>query len=104
MHKSTKDCDISTAVKATVWGRDHGQCILCESAAAKPNAHYIPRSQLGLGIEQNIVTLCWKCHMDYDGVDRVALGTRIKKYLDDHYPGFPNEARYYKKFNFGDQV
>lgn len=31
---------------------------MCGSSYAMPNAHYIARAQGGLGIEENIVTLC----------------------------------------------
>ena len=32
----------------------------------EPNMHFIRRSQNGLGIEENVVTGCLKCHAEYD--------------------------------------
>ena len=31
-----------------------------------PNAHFIPRSAGGLGIEENIFTACQDCHREQD--------------------------------------
>lgn len=56
MNERTKACAISAATKDAVFKRDRGQCVLCGKPGL-PEAHYIPRSKGGLGIEQNIVTL-----------------------------------------------
>ena len=64
--KRTKACDISKSVKDKVWLRDNNQCIICHNINAMPNAHFIRRSQGGLGIEENIVTLCFRCHHEFD--------------------------------------
>lgn len=66
MSKRSKACDITKKVKDIVWERDEHKCIICGSYQAMPNAHYIARSHGGLGIPQNIVTLCLQCHFDYD--------------------------------------
>ena len=68
-----------------------------------PNAHYIPRSQNGLGVEQNIVTLCWDCHQRYDNsVDRSKIKDYIKKYLQSKYKDWKEEVLIYKKgVNYG---
>ena len=66
MSKRSKACDITKKVKDIVWERDEYKCIICGSYQAMPNAHYIARSHGGLGIPQNIVTLCLQCHFDYD--------------------------------------
>jgi 5-methylcytosine-specific restriction endonuclease McrA len=51
-----------------------------------PNAHYISRAKGGLGIEQNVVTLCIKCHHDYDnGSKRHENAKKIKEYLKSLY-------------------
>ena len=63
--KRAKACDISKKVKDRVWERDGGRCIICGSPYAMPNSHYIRRSQGGLGIEENIVTMCLCCHNMY---------------------------------------
>lgn len=63
--KRTKACEIPMSVKQIVYERDKGLCIICGKAGV-PNAHFIRRSAGGLGIEQNIVTLCPICHHNYD--------------------------------------
>ncbi len=93
-----KYTSIPNKVKENVFKRDHGKCIIC-GARGFPNAHYIRRSQLGLGIEQNIVTLCVKCHNDFDnGNKRIEYGRLIKIYLDKLYPNFTDEMRRYNKW------
>lgn len=96
--KRSKACDISKTVKDIVWERDNHRCIICGSSQAMPSCHFIPRSKSGLGIEQNIVTLCQKCHHKYDNtVNRKELMGYIRAYLDIHYPDFTDEDRRYKK-------
>ena len=57
--KRTKATDIPQKVKQAVWERDGGRCVVCGCCRnVMPNAHFIPRSKGGLGIEENIVTLC----------------------------------------------
>ena len=99
-HKETKATSISPKVKNKVKARDGGRCIIC-GAPGLPNAHYIRRSQGGLGIEENIVTLCPKCHHDYDnGFKRRAIGDYIAEYLDKWYPDFPNRKRVHNKYEW----
>ena len=96
--KRTKALDISQRVKKAVWERDVGRCIVCGHYNAMPNAHYIPRSQGGLGVEQNIVTLCQVCHRDYDQSDqRAALRIWIRLYLQLQYADWDEQALVYKK-------
>ena len=99
MHKQTKATSIPLSIKMKVWDRDSHCCIICGSPNAAPNAHYIRRSQMGKGIEENIVTLCPQCHNDFDnGSKRKEYGQIIKDYLDMYYPGFPDEKRRYHKY------
>ena len=100
MHKMTKATSIPTEVKKKVYIRDGGRCIVCGEPGA-PNAHYIRRSQGGLGIVENIVTLCPKCHHDFDnGFRRREIGDWISEYLDKFYPDFPDEKRVYSKYSW----
>lgn len=66
MHRRTKALAIPPKVKAQVWDRDLHRCVLCGSPYAFPDAHYISRAQGGLGIPENVVTLCRPCHDRYD--------------------------------------
>ena len=97
MNKRTKALAITKTVKEAVYKRDCGQCVLCGKPGL-PEAHYIPRSQGGLGIEQNIVTLCRPCHDKMDSTTaRESLLRRVKEHLDLWYPNFTDAERVYKK-------
>lgn len=92
-----KALDISQAVRAAVLERD-GCCILCGSYHGLPNAHFVPRSQGGLGIEENIVTLCPTCHYRYDQTtDRAAIMPIIERYLTNKYQEWDKSKLYYRK-------
>lgn len=95
----SKACDITQAVKKAVWERDGERCIVCGNPQAMPNAHFIPRSKGGLGIEQNIVTLCLNCHFKYDNtVERPNYRDYIKNYLQSKYGAeWSEEKLVYKK-------
>lgn len=96
MHKRTKALMIPAEVKAIVLERDKS-CICC-GRDGYPNAHYISRAHGGLGIEQNIVTLCQRCHHEYDNGRFPELYRGIiQRYLFEKYPGFPDELRVYQK-------
>ena len=96
--KRAKACDITKKVKDRVWERDGGRCIICGTPYAMPNSHYIRRSQGGLGIEENIVTMCQRCHSMYDqGADRKAIATYTEQYLRSKYPDWNPEKLIYKK-------
>lgn len=98
--KRSKACDITQAVKQAVWERDGERCIICGSPYAMPNAHYISRAHGGLGIEQNIVTLCQTCHHTYDNTSqRPFYREAIKAYLRGKYGAeWDEEKLVYNKF------
>ena len=63
-----------------------------------PNAHYIPRAQGGLGVEENVVTLCIRCHNAYDNSpQRGILGREIRDYLKSQYPAWDENKLIYRK-------
>lgn len=101
MSKRSRACDISQEVKRKVWERDHHHCIYCGSPYAMPNAHYIARSHGGLGIEENVVTLCMKCHHNYDNGKDLRLKQTIKHKIEAHlaskYANWYNLSLKYKK-------
>ena len=97
--KRAKACDITQAVKRQVWERDQECCIFCGNPYAMPNAHFISRSQGGLGIEENILTLCNDCHRRYDQTtDRKQMREFFKDYLQSKYEGWSESNLTYKKF------
>lgn len=100
MTKRTKALDIPPKVKSAVWERDNHQCILCGNPQAMPNAHYIARSHGGLGIEENVVTLCGECHHNYDNTAvRPTFKERIKAYLECKYPNWDESKLIFRKWN-----
>ena len=102
--KRAKACDIPKKVKDIVWERDRYRCVICGSPMAMPNAHYISRAKGGLGIEQNIVTLCTfagnNCHYKYDfgtAEERAEIKEKIKNYLKDQYLDWNEDKIVYRK-------
>lgn len=104
----TKALEIPIEVKKKVAERDsidgHPCCIWCGKPApttnplAFSNAHFVSRARGGLGIEENILTLCWDCHRQYDQTDnREKMGAFFKRYLENNYPEWREEKLYYKK-------
>ncbi len=97
--KRSKKCDIPPWVKREVWERDEHRCVICGSYRAMPNSHYIRRSQGGLGIAENIVTMCLRCHSMYDqGIDRKAMEIFVENYLKSKYPDWDREKLIYRKW------
>ena len=97
--KRTKSLDIPTRVKKTVWARDGECCVICGDHTAMPNAHYIPRSQGGLGIEENVVTLCAEHHHMYDQTTkRAEIKKILRRYLQSKYRGWTEEKLCYSKW------
>lgn len=94
--KRTKATSISTQTAQTVWLRDKGVCVLC-GAMGSPTAHFIARSQGGLGIEQNIVTLCDRCHHRYDQTtEREQIREMLRNYLKSKYADWDERKLVYK--------
>lgn len=101
--KRAKACAIPTSVKVKVTERDEVDgwpcCILCGRNQALPEAHYIPRSEGGLGIEENIMTLCRPCHRAFDNSDwdtKQELKKKAKAYLMSKYPDWDEEKLKWK--------
>lgn len=92
MNDRTMALAIQKRVKEAVSERDSVDgwpcCVWCGQPAPIENrtafscAHFIPRSQGGLGVEENILTLCPKCHALYDqSEERKKMGAFFKYYL-----------------------
>ena len=112
MSKSThtKSLEIPIKVKKAVAERDSIDgwpcCIYCGKPAPTSTplafsvAHFISRSQNGLGIEENILTLCWDCHMRFDqSTERENMRMFFREYLMSKYPDWNEENLIYKKEN-----
>ena len=101
MHRKTKATSIPGKVKAAVWRRDFGRCVLCGSRNAGPHCHYIRRSQCGLGVEENIWTGCAACHEAFDGeATDGPLHQEVEAHLRSQYPGWDKRDLIYQKYQF----
>jgi len=102
MSKRSRACDITQSVKEIVWLRDNQSCIFCGRWVPVncANAHFIKRSQGGLGIPQNIVTACPECHYKEDfGQDTKLYEKRMEDYLKSQYgDNWNKEKLIYKKY------
>lgn len=100
MNKRSKECDISPKVKKRVWDRDGGRCVICGRKNAMPTCHYVSRAQGGLGIEENIVTLCQDCHFELDNTTRRnGYKKFLAKYLSMFYRDWSEEKLYFRTKN-----
>ena len=106
MRKDTKARDFDRKVKLAISERDSIDgwpcCVYCGAAAPQPlaysNAHYIARSQGGLGIERNGLTLCPVCHRRYDQTtERMKMREFFRDYLQSKYEGWNEEDLIYRK-------
>lgn len=99
-------CDIPQKVKTRVWERDEGCCVICGGGYnTMPNAHFHPRSDGGLGIEENIFTACTRltendCHhrFDNDAEFRAENTPRIIEHFKNHYPDWDESKLIYRKY------
>lgn len=108
MSSRTDALAIPYQVKQAVAERDSVDgwpcCILCGRPAPTQAplsfscAHYIARSRGGLGIEENILTLCPKCHRQYDATPlRAAYRPILARHLRERYEGWSEDQLTYKK-------
>ena len=106
MRKDTKARDFSRKAKEQIAERDSIEgwpcCVFCGAAAPAPlafsNAHFIARSQGGLGIPENGLTLCPECHRRYDQTtDRKKMREYFREYLKSKYENWSEEALIYRK-------
>ena len=95
--KRTKACEISPKVREEVERRDSidgvPACIFCKTTRnVRGEAHFIGRGQGGLGIPQNLLTVCRECHRKMDnGLNTQFYKDKAKEYLMSCYPDW-NEA------------
>jgi hypothetical protein len=99
MHTRTRACAIPKEVKLIVYERDHERCIFC-GAPGFPEAHVIPRSHGGLGVPQNIITVCRSCHDKLDNsTDRQQMLDVAVEYLGSYYPNISQTDVIYQKWD-----
>ena len=100
-HARTKATEISMDTKRIVWERDNHQCVFCKKWVPIhcANAHFIKRSQGGLGIPENVFTACFECHYKEDfGQEQLEYREAAEHYLRNYYGSSWNkENLVYKK-------
>lgn len=96
--KRARATDISPRVRKIVHERDRYRCIFCGSTYRIELAHIISRSKGGLGIEQNLVCACQKCHRNMDSESEFGkeLRKRAKHYLEFIYGEIDESEMKYK--------
>jgi len=104
MTKRTKALSITPAVRRAVYERDSYDgcpcCIICGNPHEITVAHYISRSQSGLGIEENLVTMCVAHHAKFDHGypdERREFRQRVKEYLRSKYDYWNEEMLKYRR-------
>lgn len=116
MKKRTKKLQISIKIAEKVGERDNYTCLFCKNGYHIDNqnlsnleflihdiAHFIPRSQGGLGIEENLIVLCrYHHHMLDNGNNglRNEMLDIIEKYLKTQYTDWEKERLAYRKWDF----
>lgn len=93
---------IPATVKLIVNRRDDGLCVYCHRPGL-PEAHFIPRSKGGLGIPQNILTLCRSCHDLFDKgpkAQREGMREYFREYLMSKYDDWSEDALVYHKEDY----
>lgn len=99
-HTRTKATSIPKEVKKEVYERDGHCCIFCGSPVDPyfANAHIIPRSHGGLGIPENIITLCQLCHYEFDNTrKRGVMMAVFKDYMRYRYKNYDEIQLVFKK-------
>lgn len=97
---------ITKKTKDAVYERDGGRCVWCRGASmlpALPEAHFIPRSKGGLGIPENILTLCRKCHDQFDhgtAYERNMMRIYFREYLKRMHKDWNEEKLIYHKEDY----
>ena len=101
--RRTKACSIKPKVREAVERRDSidgvPACVFCKTTRdVRGEAHYIRRSQGGLGIEQNLLTVCRTCHRKFDeGEEKSKMRKEAADYLRSLYPGWNEVDLVYRK-------
>lgn len=101
--RRAKATAISPEVHDMVFLRDGGCCVYCHRRwpYVFPECHFISRRKGGLGIPENILTLCRECHDRYDhGTKQEREGMReyFREYLSNLYEDWDEAKLIYNKW------
>ena len=117
-HKQTKEREFSKEERKKIYERDNEQCFFCNMCYHTEGTnwferqidgimHYIPRSQGGLGIEQNGALGCKYHHHMFDHGSsgrREEMQGIFRQYLQNHYPDWDESKLTYDKWAFLKEV
>lgn len=96
--KRKASTDIDNKSRNEVHKRDGLCCVYCGKTNQPIElAHYISRAHGGLGIPENLVSLCIFCHDDYDGELREEIRPFLKEYLKSCYTEWDEKKLIYQK-------
>lgn len=112
-HRTTNRLQFSQKTRKRIRERDRGACIFCAMGyhmeyitgriPGTDIMHFIPRSQMGLGIEENGALGCREHHELLDNGNkglRPEMLARFEAYLQSFYPGWDREKLVYRKYDF----
>ena len=113
-HKYTRMLQFDQKTKKRIRERDEGKCIFCEMGyfnECKSDLllfttdimHFIPKSQLGMGVEENGAVGCRYHHTLLDNGNkglRSDMLQRFEQYLRGIYPEWDKTKLIYKKYDF----
>ena len=92
---------ISPLVRETVLNRDNKRCVICGSNFNLQLHHcFVNRSHGGLGVKENLVTLCCQCHFYADNglpKQKIAVDNVIEGYMRSKYPNLDKSILRYRK-------
>ena len=93
--------DIAAPVREKVKRRDNHRCVYCNTPYSLQLAHvFVNRSHGGLGVEENLVTLCIEHHMTLDNGRKEKsepIRNVVEEYLKMHYPQVDLKNLKYRK-------
>ncbi len=101
MSKRSNACDVKNGIRNHVLDRDNNRCVVCGNTTWLQMAHvFVSRAHGGLGVPQNIATLCVVCHMSLDNgkaSEANLVRELVQGYMMRKYPDLEIEKLKYKK-------
>lgn len=93
---------ISNETRLKVYERDSYEgcacCVICGSPYQIHVHHFIERSRGGMGIEENLVCLCERCHRKIHDTEDKEMKIFIREYLNCRYEDWSEERLIYRKY------